>query len=106
MADDKDPSEAPTPRASGTLQRAPVYIEWAKTLIERLEEVRLKKTKILSKLDIQGAKNCAHLQKELTVLIEEFESWAREDPGPAIRPTRVLRLREIELMVDRIAPRA
>lgn len=102
--DEQDPREAPTPRVSGTLQRAPVYAAMAQALAERLGRAYLEKSKILARLDIKGAMRCRQLEKTARELEAEFKMWEYMDPGPDVRLNAVMRLRDLESEADQLAP--
>ncbi len=93
--DERDPTEAVTPRASGTLQRAPIFAGLALDLCRKLRDFegqcRLDRDACMSvsfRVELSKRMRAAEqLQATLATCADAFSSWAGTDPGDAIRNT-------------------
>lgn len=115
-----DDAPTPTPRESGTLQRAPVFEGLARGCAEILEkavrdtlDAAKSKEKVLWILDLGRARELREQAKTLSVVAMRarelerfFASWQEKDPGPAARLEAVLALRTCEGVAKPYTPRA
>lgn len=106
MQHDDEPDEAPTPRESCSLQRAPIFAGRARIAVQRLELAKRRYLGIQSprEVNLDKARACSTLVRELVLMQRRFDRWVFVDPGMAERITLAHRLRDIELQTDALVP--
>jgi hypothetical protein len=92
-----DPSEAPTPKASGTLNRWPVFQELALAISTEADRLALRAEKVIEEISFNRARDLRRVAKAARGLAEAFGAWEHGDPGQELRGgalTRLFELRE------------
>jgi hypothetical protein len=65
----------PTPRQTGSHQRAGVYQALIRDLADRLDAEAMRRAKILEQLDLQGAAACRNIARKARTLGHRFDAW-------------------------------
>lgn len=92
-----DPSEAPTPKASNTMSRWPMFRELALEIASEAERLALRAEKVVEEISFSRARDLHQVAKDSAALAEAFAAWEHGDPGPELRGgalTRLFELRE------------
>lgn len=92
-----DPSEAPTPKASGTLNRWPAFHELAMAISVEADRLALRSEKVIEEISFTRARDLRRVSKAALGLAEAFAAWEHGDPGQELRGgalTRLFELRE------------
>lgn len=93
--DQLDPSEAPTPKASGTLNRWPVFRELALAISESADRLALRAEKVVEEISFTRARDLRRVARAAQGLAEAFSAWEHADPGQELRGAALTRLFEL-----------
>ena len=67
--------QSPTPRQTGSHQRAGVYQALILDIADRLDAEAMRRAKILEQLDLAGAATCRSLSRRARALAQRFDGW-------------------------------
>lgn len=102
--DEHDPHEAPTPKASGSYGRWSFFESECRHLVKRLRLEATERSKVLTKIDLRGARTCTELAGAAEQLAGSFAAWPTNDPGQDERHAQIARLFELRARTEELAP--
>lgn len=70
-------SDSPTPRQTGSHQRAGVYQALILDVANRLDAEAMRRAKVLESLDLAGAATCRSVARRARALAQRFDAWVQ-----------------------------
>lgn len=98
MSDNDD--EAKTPRATGSRPRWPFHVARCEKAAASLEALAHRKQRVLTEIDIAGAKRCLEIARALRELARGFTVWDNIDPGVDVRIQMIQRMYDLGAMAE------